>query len=45
MPANCIFDGPITNLTLNTVHFGRNLFGADAKGAKNPEWFQIWHFY
>ena len=32
MPANSILDGPVANLTFNTVHFGRNPFTCSCKG-------------
>ena len=32
--------------TFNTLHLNRNPFTCSCKkGAKKPEWFQIWHFY
>ena len=31
-PANSVFDGPVTSLTFNTVHFDRNPFACSCKG-------------
>ena len=41
-PANSVFDGPVTNLTFNTVHFDRNPFACSCKGDKKA--LMVWHF-
>jgi len=45
MPEDSIFDDLITNLFSILCILIEIISPADAKGAKNPEWFQIWHFY